>query len=139
MHWVYLLLAIGLEVAGTTCMKLAEGFSKLLPSILVFVFYGGTLVMLTLAFEKLPVSVAYTVWGSVGTVLIVVIGKTWFDESLSTIQYARSSRDRRRHRDQRRPDRHRVGCAEDGRAGGGGDAGPLTLAAGASGEGRGHA
>lgn len=87
MHWVYLLLAIGLEVAGTTCMKLAEGFSKLLPSILVFVFYGGTLVMLTLAFEKLPVSVAYTVWGSVGTVLIVVIGTTWFDESLSTIQY----------------------------------------------------
>ncbi|MGZ7180529.1 MAG: SMR family transporter, partial [Halobacteriota archaeon] len=30
--WGLLLLAIILEVAGTTCLKLADGFTKLLPS-----------------------------------------------------------------------------------------------------------
>ena len=86
MHWVFLMAAIGLEVAGTTCMKLSEGFSKLVPSVLAFVLYGACLGMLTLAFEKLPVSVAYTVWGSVGTVLVVVIGMTVFDERLTAFQ-----------------------------------------------------
>jgi small multidrug resistance pump len=88
MHWVYLMLAICLEVAGTTCMKLSDGFSRPLPSVLVFVFYGSCLGMLTLAFEKLPVSVAYTVWGSVGTVLVVIVARVFFDEHLSALQIA---------------------------------------------------
>jgi small multidrug resistance pump len=87
-HWVFLMAAIALEVAGTTCMKLSEGFSKLLPSVFVFVFYGSCLGMLTLAFEKLPVSVAYTVWGSVGTVLVVIVGLTVFHERLTVLQIA---------------------------------------------------
>lgn len=88
MHWVYLMLAIGLEVAGTTCMKLSDGFSRPLPSVLVFVFYGSCLGMLTFAFEKLPVSVAYTVWGSVGTVLVVIVARVFFDERLTAWQVA---------------------------------------------------
>jgi len=86
MHWVYLLVAIALEVGGTTCMKLSDGFSKVVPSVLAFVLYASCLALLTLAFEKLPVSVAYTVWGSVGTVLIVLIGMLFFDERLSAVQ-----------------------------------------------------
>lgn len=38
-YYTLLLLAIVFEVFGTTCMKLSEGFSKMLPSILIFVFY----------------------------------------------------------------------------------------------------
>ena len=40
MGWFLLALAIVLEVAGTTCMKLSGGFKELVPSVLVFVFYG---------------------------------------------------------------------------------------------------
>jgi multidrug transporter EmrE-like cation transporter len=40
MSWLLLTLAIVLEICGTTCMKLSEGFSKLAPSVLIFVFYG---------------------------------------------------------------------------------------------------
>ena len=43
MYWLYLILAIALEVAGTTSMKLSQGFTKLLPSIAMFVFYIGSL------------------------------------------------------------------------------------------------
>ncbi|HDT6622487.1 TPA: QacE family quaternary ammonium compound efflux SMR transporter, partial [Bacillus paranthracis] len=39
MQWIYLCLAILFEVAGTTAMKLSDGLTKLVPSILIFVFY----------------------------------------------------------------------------------------------------
>jgi len=38
MYWLYLALGIIFEVLGTICMKKAEGFYKLGPSVLVFVF-----------------------------------------------------------------------------------------------------
>ena len=40
MHWLYLTLAIALETGGTICIKLSDGFSKLAPSVLLFIFYG---------------------------------------------------------------------------------------------------
>jgi small multidrug resistance pump len=49
MGWLFLLVAIGLEVAGTTAMNLSDGFSKLRPSLLMFALYGGSLAMLNLA------------------------------------------------------------------------------------------
>lgn len=41
--WIYLILAIALEVAGTTCMKLSEGVTHFLPSISIFEFDGISL------------------------------------------------------------------------------------------------
>ena len=40
MHWLYLTLAVALETGGTICIKLSDGFSKLAPSVLLFIFYG---------------------------------------------------------------------------------------------------
>ena len=80
MTWLYLVLAILLEVSGTTCMKLSQGFTKLVPSILLFVFYTLSMGMLTLALKKIDVSVAYAVWSGVGTALIATIGVVWFKE-----------------------------------------------------------
>lgn len=83
MHWLTLTAAIVLEVMGTTSMKLSEGFTRLLPSIGVFTFYSGSLVMLTLALKKWDVSVAYAIWSGLGTALIVVVGVLWFGEALT--------------------------------------------------------
>jgi len=80
MPWLYLVLAILLEVSGTTCMKLSQGFTKVVPSILLFVFYTLSLGMLTLALKRIDVSVAYAVWSGVGTALIATIGVLWFKE-----------------------------------------------------------
>ncbi len=41
--WFYLFVAIVLEVIGTTCMKLSDGFARLLPSIGVAFFYLASL------------------------------------------------------------------------------------------------
>ena len=84
--WLYLFLAIGLEVFGTTCMKLSQGFSKAAPSVLLFVFYGLSVVSLTLAVKRLDISVAYAVWSGLGTGLMAFIGVAWFDEPLTTLK-----------------------------------------------------
>jgi len=86
MTWVYLGLAILLEVSGTTCMKLSEGFTKTVPSILLFVFYTLSFGMLTLALKKLDVSIAYAVWSGVGTALIASIGVLWFKEPATAMK-----------------------------------------------------
>ena len=67
MSWFYLMLAIILEVSGTTSMKLSQGFTKTLPSIAMFIFYILSLISLTLALKKVDVSVAYAVWSGIGT------------------------------------------------------------------------
>jgi small multidrug resistance pump len=86
MVWIYLVLAILLEVSGTTCMKLSEGFTRMLPSVLLFVFYTLSFVMLTLALRKIDVSVAYAVWSGVGTALIATIGVLWFKEPATALK-----------------------------------------------------
>lgn len=87
MHaWIYLALAISLEVAGTTCMKLSEGFTRLIPSILIFVFYAGAFACLTLALKRLDVGLAYAVWAGIGTVAIAIIGVLFFQEPVTAVR-----------------------------------------------------
>lgn len=86
MSWVALFFAVVLEVAGTTSMKLSEGFTRLWPSIAMALFYAGSLGMLTLALKRIDVSVAYAVWSGLGTALIAVIGFAWFKEPLTALK-----------------------------------------------------
>jgi len=69
-------------------MKLSAGFTKILPSVLIFVFYSASFVALTFALKKIDVSVAYAVWSGVGTALIAVIGMAYFRESATIIKLA---------------------------------------------------
>ena len=85
-HWMYLAGAILLEVAGTTSMKLSEGFSKLVPSVMIFVLYGMSFALLTMALKKLDVSTAYAIWAGAGTALIAVIGVLFFREPVSAMK-----------------------------------------------------
>ncbi len=86
LYWIFLAIGIIFEVLGTVCMKLAEGFTKLVPSILVFVFYGISLISLIFVLKKLNVSVTYAIWAGLGTALIAVIGIVWFKEPVSLIK-----------------------------------------------------
>ena len=83
MYWVVLLVAIVLEVCGTTCMKLSDGFTRLGYSAALFVFYLLSLTALTFALKRIEVSVAYAVWSGVGTALIALIGMTYFREPVN--------------------------------------------------------
>ncbi|MGG3575360.1 multidrug efflux SMR transporter [Bacillus gobiensis] len=86
MSWIYLILGIFAEIIGTTSMKFSAGFTKLIPSFSIFIFYGLSLTLVTLSLEKINVSVAYSIWSGVGTAIIAVIGIIYFKEPLSTIK-----------------------------------------------------
>ena len=86
MHWLFLLLAIISEVTGTTCMKLSAGFTQLVPSIAIVIFYGISLSTFTIAIKKIDLSVAYAIWSSLGIVLIATVGVLWFNEAATALK-----------------------------------------------------
>ena len=85
-YWLYLAGAIVLEMVGTTSMKLSEGFTKIVPSILLFVFYAASFVALTFAIQRIDVSIAYAIWSGVGTALITGIGILYFREPTTILK-----------------------------------------------------
>jgi len=88
MKWLILALGIIFEVLGTVFMKYADGFTKLVPSIFVFVFYGLSLAILVFVLKMMEVSIAYAIWASCGTALIAIIGIVWFHDSVSVPKVA---------------------------------------------------
>lgn len=83
LFWLYLLIAILTEVVGTTLMKVSQGLTRLIPSVLMFVLYGVSFVFMALALKKIEVSTAYAIWSGLGTALIAAIGMVWFQESVN--------------------------------------------------------
>jgi small multidrug resistance pump len=83
MYVIYLILAIVFEVSGTTSMKFSQGFTKLIPSVLIFVCYAISFFFLTLTLKKLELSITYAVWAGLGTALIAGIGIIWFKEPVT--------------------------------------------------------
>ncbi len=88
MYWILMLAAILFEVCGTTCMKLSDGFRNLKPTIGLVVFYPLCFGCLTLAMEKIDVSVAYALWSALGTALITLIGIYYFRERRTATKFA---------------------------------------------------
>ncbi len=78
--WGLLWIAIVFEVAGTTCMKLAHGFTQTTPSILMFACYAVAFTCNTFATKTLDISITYAVWSGVGTVATAAIGILYFRE-----------------------------------------------------------
>lgn len=72
--------AILSELVGTTALKLSEGFSRPLPSLVVLLGYGGAFYLLSLTLEELPVGIVYATWAALGIVGVAAIGVVVFDE-----------------------------------------------------------
>ena len=71
---VFLTIAILSEVLATTALKASEGFTKLVPSIIVVIGYGVSFYALSLTLKYIPVGVVYAIWSGVGIVLITMLG-----------------------------------------------------------------
>ncbi len=87
-YWFYLLTAILLEVLGTALMKFSQGFTKVVPSVLMIVFFLASLVAFTFCLKKIEMSIAYAVWAGLGTALIAIIGIIYFHESVNIVKIA---------------------------------------------------
>jgi small multidrug resistance pump len=88
MGWAYLAAAIMFEIAGTVNLKLADGLTKLWPSLAVAPLYLLSFACLSLALKTVPLAVAYAVWSAVGIAAIAAIGATWFAEPMNALKAA---------------------------------------------------
>lgn len=84
MHWIYLALAILCEVAGTTALKAAAGFTRPVPILFVVLGYLAAFFFLGLSLKSLPVGIAYAIWAAIGMVLIAITGWLAFGEKLDS-------------------------------------------------------
>ena len=80
-YW-YLIIAIIAEVLATSALKQSDGFSRLLPSLVVMVGYGASFYFLSLVLRTVPVGVAYAVWAGLGIVVISIVGAVLYDQKM---------------------------------------------------------
>jgi multidrug transporter EmrE-like cation transporter len=71
--WLLLGTAIVAEVVGTSALKASEGFTRLVPSLVVVLGYAVAFYCLSLVLKTVPVGIAYAVWSGLGIVLITLV------------------------------------------------------------------
>lgn len=84
--YVYLTLAIAVEVVGTSLLKTTSGFTRFWPTAAVLVAYTLAFVFMAQAVKVVPVGVAYALWSGLGTAAIVAIGAVFLGEPLGAIK-----------------------------------------------------
>ena len=82
MQWFYLAIAIASEVVATSALKAAEGFTRLVPSVLVVVGYSLAFYFLSLVLNTIPLGVTYAIWSGAGIALVTVSGWTVYHQVL---------------------------------------------------------
>jgi multidrug resistance protein EbrB len=81
-------IAIASEVAGTTMLKMSEGFTQLLPSIGVIIGFVIAFYSLSISLRELPLSLAYAIWSGVGTVLTAIVGIVVWGDPFGILMFA---------------------------------------------------
>lgn len=77
-----LMLAIALEVTGTSALQASHQFTRPWPTALMAVCYLGSLFLLSYTLKVIPVGIAYAIWSGVGIVLIALVGYGVFGQRL---------------------------------------------------------
>jgi small multidrug resistance pump len=70
------------EVIATTSLKFSEGFTKLVPSLIVIAGYGLSFYLLSLSLKVMPIGIAYALWSGIGIILTVIVGRMIWQETL---------------------------------------------------------
>jgi small multidrug resistance pump len=86
MCWIWLFLAISLEVAATILMKLSNGLTRTIPTLGMFLLYGLSFIPMTIALKELEIGAVYAIWSAVGTAAVAVLGVIVFHEQASTLK-----------------------------------------------------
>ena len=86
MAWVELIIAGGLEVFWSTFLKLSEGFSRPLYSVIAVVGMIFSFLFLAQATKVLPLGTAYAVWTGIGAVGAVIVGIVLFKEPVTAVR-----------------------------------------------------
>lgn len=80
--WTLLILAIAAEVIGTSFLRLSEGMTRPVPTLLVFTAYAIAMGLLSKVVMSLPLGLTYALWSGIGTVVIVLVGRFAYQQTM---------------------------------------------------------
>lgn len=74
MAWMVLFLAGIFEIIWAYSMKLSEGFTKPVPTMVTIFFVLFSFLLLSYSMRTLPLGTAYTIWSGIGVLGSFVVG-----------------------------------------------------------------
>ncbi|WP_349967714.1 multidrug efflux SMR transporter [Wolbachia endosymbiont of Armadillidium arcangelii] len=83
MAWVYLLLAGLVEIIWTTALKYSNGFTRIIPVVIILVSGSVSLYWLSLAMKSIPLGTSCAVWTGIGSIGAAIIGIMFFNDPVS--------------------------------------------------------
>ena len=86
MAWIYLLGAGIFEMVWVVAMKYAEGFTKIVPSVIMVVGMAFSVGLLGLAVKTIPLGTGYAIWTGIGAVGAVTYGMIFFGEPVTALR-----------------------------------------------------
>lgn len=86
MAWIALTVAGILEVVWAYAMKLSQGFTKPVPSLVTGVAMIASFGLLAWAMRSLPLGTAYTIWTGIGALGAFVVGVAVLGEPANALR-----------------------------------------------------
>lgn len=80
--YLFLALAILLEVVGSAFLTASYGFSKRIPSVMAVVAYVLCFYFLSLSLKELPLGIVYALWAGIGMILTALVSVFIFKQPL---------------------------------------------------------
>ena len=81
-NYVFLGLAIVVEVIATSFLAKSAGFTRLTPTLIALGGYAISFYCLSLTLRSIPTGVAYAIWSGVGIVLVSAVAWLWQGQKL---------------------------------------------------------
>jgi small multidrug resistance pump len=82
--WLYLTVAIAIEIVATSALKTSDGMTRLIPSAIALAGYGVSFYCLARALQTLPLGVSHAIWSGVGIVALSLIGVIVYRQTLGS-------------------------------------------------------
>ena len=79
--YVMLAMSIALELIATSSLRASEGFTRLVPSVVVVVGYCCAFYLMGHVLKTLPLGFTYAIWSGVGTASAALIGWLYFRDA----------------------------------------------------------
>lgn len=86
--WLLLAGAIAAEVVATSSLKLAAGFTRPLPSLVVVAGYVLAFWLLSQVVQRLDLGVVYAIWCGVGMAVVAAVGVFFYGEGMPLLKLA---------------------------------------------------
>ena len=81
--WLLLIIAILGELAGTSFLKIANGWERPWAWLGVICGFGTALWLLAAVIQKMDISVVYAIWSGLGIAFVAVVGVVVFHETMT--------------------------------------------------------